>query len=104
MELTLYKKVQFNINMQAFIEYLLYPYRPTNLRPYRDKLVQDRNNLLFNLNHAIEIFTAYDLRYGFDNPSEIMQTIMKNAYFYATEHNYLQTDIDMLKEIIYGIS
>ncbi|MCI7206827.1 MAG: hypothetical protein MSA15_12675 [Clostridium sp.] len=103
MELTLYKKVEINISMQAFIEYLLHPYRSTNLRPYRDKLVRDRNSLLFDLNNAIENFTAYDLRYGFDNPSEIMQTIMKNAYFYAIEHNYPQMDIDMLKEIIYGL-
>lgn len=103
MELTLHKQVKININMQAFIEYLLRPYRPTRLRPYRDSLLRDRNSLLFELNAVIDYFTACDLRYDCDNPLEIMQTIMKNAYCYATEHNYPQTDIDMLKEIIYRI-
>ena len=103
MELTVYRKMKMNINMQAFIEYLLHPYRDTRLRPYWDRLLQDRNRVCFVLNHAIDHFTACDLRYDFDNPLEIMQTVMKNAYFYATEHNYPQTDIDMLKDIIYRI-
>lgn len=99
MKLTLHKQVKININMQAFIDYLLHPYRPANLRPYWNRLLQDKNRIYFELNAAIDSFTAYDLR-DFDNPFEIMQTIMKNAYIYATEHNYSQTDIDMLKEII----
>ena len=103
MELTLHKQVRININMQAFIEYLLHPYRPTNLRPYRNRLLQKKDRLYFALNNAIEHFTACDLSCGFDNPFEIMQIIIKNAYIYATEHNYPQTDIDMLKEIIYRI-
>ena len=103
MELTVYRKMKMNINMQAFIEYLLHPYRDTRLRPYWDRLLQDKNRVYFALNNAIDYFTACDLSYDFDNPLEIMQTIMKNAYFYAIEHNYPQTDINMLKEIIYRI-
>lgn len=99
MELTLHKQVKININMQAFIDYLLRPYRPAHLRPYWNRLLQSGNRLYFELNAVINHFTACDL-HDFDNPFEIMQTIMKNAYIYATEHDYSQTDIDMLKEII----
>ena len=96
MELTLHKQIKININTQYFIERLLHVYRYTHSR-------DDRDFIRFELNAIIDSFTAHDLRYYVDNPLEVMQTIMKNAYFYASEHDYPQTDIDILKKIIYTI-
>lgn len=48
MKLTLHKQVKININIQAFIDYLLHPYRPAHLRPYWNRLLQ--NKIAFILN------------------------------------------------------
>lgn len=91
MTLTLHKQTKIKIDMPRFIEYILYLYRlerPLHLRTFYDEI-----------HYAILEITDCDIR-EYDNPRCTMQTLIKNAYIYATENNYSQTDIDMLNGII----
>ena len=91
MTLTLHKQRKLEINMPRFIEYILYLYRLE--RPLRSRTFYDE------IHYAILEITDCDIR-EYDNPRYAMQTLMKNAYTYATENNYSQADIDMLNGII----
>ncbi len=91
MILTLQKTNKLKIDMPRFIEYILYLYRverPLHLRTFYDEI-----------HYAILEITDCDIR-EYDNPRYAMQTLMKNAYIYATEKNYSQADIDMLNGIM----
>ena len=91
MTLTLQKQVKININMPRFIERILYSYRlkksPQNIPIYNE------------IYYAVLEMTHADIR-GYDNSLHAMQAPIKNAYTYATENDYSQADINMLKEII----
>ena len=91
MKLTLHKQTEIEINMYSFIENLLHMYRLATLR--------DGYTFNHEICYIIECMTMCDPR-DYDNSFYAIQTVMKNAYIYATEHDYPQTDIDMLKEII----
>ena len=91
MILTLYKQTKIEIDMPKFIRWILYLYRlekPLHLRTFYDEI-----------HYTILEITDCDIR-EYDNPHYAMQTLMKNAYTYATENNYSQADIDMLNGII----
>lgn len=91
MILTLQKTEKIKIDMSRFIEYILYLYRverPLHLRTFYDEI-----------HYAILEITDCDIR-EYDNPRYAMQTLMKNAYTYATENNYSQADLDMLNGIM----
>ena len=90
MILTLQKQRKLEINMPRFIERILYSYR-------LNKSLQDR--LYYEIYYAVLVIAHVDIR-GYDNSLYAMQTLMKNAYTYATENNYSQADIDMLNGII----
>ena len=91
MTLTLQKTIKLKIDMPRFIECILYLYRLE--RPLRSRTFYDE------IHYTILEITDCDIR-EYDNPRYIMDTIIKNAYMYATENNYSQADINMLKEII----
>ena len=91
MILTLQKTKKIKIDMPRFIEYILYLYRLE--RPLRSRTFYDE------IHYAILEITNCDIR-EYDNPRYAMDTLMKNAYIYATENNYSQADIDMLNGII----
>ena len=91
MKLTLHKQTEIEINMYSFIGNLLHIYRLATLR--------DGYSFNSEICYVIEDMTMCDPR-DYDDPLYTIQTVMKNAYIYATEHNYSQTDINMLKEII----
>ena len=91
MTLTLQKTKKLKIDMPRFIEYIIYLYRlerPLGSRTFYDEI-----------HYAILEITDCDIR-EYDNPRYVMNTLMKNAYVYATENNYSQADIDMLNGII----
>ena len=91
MILTLHKQTKININMSRFIERILYSYRlkksPQNMPIYNE------------IYYAVLEITHKDIR-GYDNSLYAMQTLINNAYTYASENDYSQADINMLKEII----
>ena len=91
MKLTLHKQAEIEINMYSFIGNLLHTYRLATLR----------DGCTFNpeICYVIANITMCHPR-DYDDPLYTIQTVMNNAYIYATEHNYPQTDIDTLKEII----
>lgn len=91
MKLTLHKQTEIEINLHSFIENLLHMYRLATLR--------DGYTFNHEICYIIECMTMCDPR-DYDNPFYAIQTVMKNAYVYATEHDYSQTDINTLKEII----
>ena len=90
MILTLHKQTKLEINMPRFIERILYSYR-------LDKSLQDR--LYYEIYYVVLDITHTDIR-NYDNSLYVMQALIKNAYTYATENDYSQADINMLKEII----
>ena len=91
MILTLHKQTKININMSRFIERILYSYRlkksPQNMPIYNE------------IYYAVLEITHKDIR-GYDNSLYAMQTLINNAYTYASENDYSQADINMLKEIV----
>ena len=91
MILTLQKQTKINVDMSRFIEYILYLYRLE--RPLHSRTFYDE------IHYAILEITDCDIR-EYDNPRYAMQTLMKNAYIYATENNYSQADINMLNGIM----
>ena len=91
MKLTLHKQTEVEINMHSFIGKLLDMYHLSTL--------QDGYTFNHEICYTIENITGCDPR-DYDDALYAIQTVMKNAYIYATEHNYPQTDINMLKEII----
>ena len=96
MTLTLQKQRKININMSRFIEYILYSYR---LKKQYHLPQQDGRTFYDEIYYAVLVMTHTDIR-DYDNSLYTMQTIIKNAYTYATENDYSQADINMLKEII----
>ena len=92
MILTLQKQTKININMPRFIEYILYSYR-------LKKSPADRRKIYYEIYYAVLEITHNDIR-GYDNSLYAMQTLIKNAYTYATENDYSQADIKVLNEII----
>ena len=91
MILTLQKQTKIKIDMPRFIEYILYLYRlerPLHLRTFYDEI-----------HYAILEITDCDIR-EYDNPRYTMDTVIKNAYIYATENHYSQADLDMLNGIM----
>lgn len=91
MILTLHKQTKLEINMPRFIECILYLYRLE--RPLRSRTFYDE------IHYTILAITHIDIR-DYDNALYTMNTIIKNAYTYATENDYSQADIDILKDII----
>ena len=91
MILTLHKQTKLEINMPRFIECILYLYRLE--RPLHSRTFYNE------IDYTMLAITDCDISDD-DNPQDVMQTLMKNAYIYATENNYSQADINMLKEII----
>ena len=91
MKLTLHKQTEIEINMYSFIGNLLHMYHLATSR--------DGYTFIHEICYIIENMTMCDPR-DYDNTFSAIQTVMKNAYIYAIEHNYPQTDIDTLKEII----
>ena len=91
MILTLHKQRTIKIDMSRFIECLLYMYlleKPLHGRTFYDEI-----------SYAILEITNCDIR-EYDNSRCAMQALIKNACIYATENDYSQADINMLKEII----
>ena len=91
MTLTLQKQMKLKIDMPRFIECILYLYRLE--RPLRSRTFYDE------IHYTILAITHIDIR-DYDSPLYTMNTIIKNAYTYATENDYSQADIDILKDII----
>ena len=91
MTLTLQKTKKLKIDMPRFIECIIYLYRLE--RPLRSRTFYDE------INYTVLEITDCDIR-EYDNPRYAMDTLMKNAYIYATENNYSQADIDMLNGIM----
>ena len=91
MKLTLHKQTEIEINMNSFIGNLLHMYRLATLL--------DGYSFNHEICYVIKDMTMCDPR-DYDDPFYVIQTVMNNAYIYATEHDYSQTDIDTLKEII----
>ena len=91
MILTLHKQTKLEINMPRFIECILYLYRLE--RPLHSRTFYDE------IHYTILEITHIDIR-DYDNALYTMNTIIKNAYTYATENDYSQADIDMLKGIV----
>ena len=91
MILTLHKQTKININMPRFIERILYSYSlkksPQNMPIYNE------------IYYTVLEITHADIR-GYDNSLYAMQELIKNAYTYATENDYSQADINILKDII----
>ena len=92
MTLTLQKQIKLKIDMPRFIKYILCLY-------HLEKPQQDEHSFYNEIRYAILVITHTDVR-DYDNALYTMHTIIKNAYIYATENNYSQADIDMLKGII----
>ena len=92
MMLTLHKQTKIKIDMSRFIECLSYIYR-------LEKPQQGRRKFYNEISYTILEITNCDIR-EYDNSRDAMQALMKNSYMYATENNYSQADINMLKEII----
>ena len=92
MTLTLQKQIKLKIDMPRFIKYILYSYR-------LEKPQQDGLSFYDEIYYAVLVTTHIDIR-NYDNALYTMHTIIKNAYTYATENNYSQADIDILKDII----
>ena len=91
MILTLHKQTKININMPKFIERILYSYR-LNKSP-------QIMPIYYEIYYAVLEMTHNDIR-SYDNSLYAMQELIKNAYTYATENDYSQADINMLKEMI----
>ena len=91
MTLTLQKQIKLEINMPRFIECILYLYRLE--RPVCSRTFYEE------IDYTIFAITDCDIS-DYDNPRDVMQTLMKNAYIYAIENDYSQADIDILKDII----
>ena len=91
MILTLHKQTKLEINMPRFIECILYLYRLE--RPLHSRTFYDE------IDYTILAITDCDIS-DYDNPRDVMQTLMKNACIYAIENDYSQADIDTLKDII----
>lgn len=93
MTLTLQKQTKIKIDMSRFIKYILCSYRLEKPKQ------EDEHSFYNDIYYAILTITHINIR-DYDNSLYTMHTIIKNAYMYATENNYSQADIDMLKEII----
>ena len=93
MILTLHKQTKLEINMPKFIECILYLYRLERQRPVHSRTFYNE------IDYTILAITGCDIS-DYDNPRDVMQTLMKNACIYAIENDYSQADIDMLKGII----
>ena len=90
MTLTLQKQIKLKIDMPRFIECILYLYRLE--RPLHSRTFYDE------IDYTILVITGCDIS-DYDNPRDVMQTLMKNVCIYAIENDYSQADIDILKDI-----
>ena len=92
MTLTLQKQTKLKIDMPRFIQYMLCLYRL--------EIPQQNGRAFYNdIHYAILAITHIDIR-DYDNSLYTMHTIIKNAYTYATENDYSQAVINVLKNII----
>ena len=92
MTLTLQKTEKIKIDMPRFIQYMLCLYRL--------EIPQQNGRAFYNdIHYAILAITHTDIR-DYDAPLYTMNTIIKNAYIYATENDYSQAVINVLKNII----
>ena len=91
MILTLQKQTKIKIDLPRFIEYILCS--------YLEKPQLDGRSFYDEIYYVVLVLTHTDIR-KYDNALYTMHTIIKNAYIYATENNYSQADINMLKKMI----
>ena len=93
MTLTLHKQTKIKINMSRFIECILYIYR-------LEKPLHGHGRTFYDeISYTILEITNCDIQ-EYDNSRCAMQALIKNAYLYATENDYSQADINILKDII----
>lgn len=91
MTLTLQKQTKLKIDMPRFIEYILCS--------YLEKPQLDGRSLYDEIYYAILVITHTNIR-DYDNARYAMQTLIKNAYMYATENDYSKANINALKKMI----
>ena len=91
MELTLHKQTKIKIDMPRFIEYMLCS--------YLEKPQLDGRSFYNEIYYIVLVLTHTDIR-DYDNTRYAMQTLIKNAYLYATENDYSKADINALKKMI----
>ena len=91
MELTLHKQTKIKIDMPRFIEYMLCS--------YLEKPQLDGRSFYTEIYYVVLVLTHTDIR-DYDNSLYAMQSLIKNAYLYATENDYSKADINALKKMI----